>query len=104
MATADDVNAELMGANPPAGHHATILGEGGPAPYTAFTVQDKLSHTAHEVNFWLPARTLADLKSRSGKVDTTLGHAINAASYGDKVWQALELIAAKVGVDLSSIQ
>jgi hypothetical protein len=106
MATADDVSAELMGTNPPPGHHATVMFENGPAgfPYTAYSMQDKLSHASHEVTLFLPARTVADLVSRRGKNDTTLGHAINAASYGDKIWQALQLIAAKAGVDLSGIQ
>lgn len=104
MATADDVTAEVMGTNAPAGHHNTVMGEGGPAPYVGKTMQDKLSHIAHEVLFFLPARTLADLKSRRGKNDTTLGHSINAASYGDKIWQALEIIAAKVDADISGIK
>lgn len=106
MATADDVESEIMGTNPPPGHHATTMFENGPtgAPYVAYTVQDKLSHASHEVTLFLPARALADLVSRRGKNDTTLGHAINAASYGDKIWQALELLAAKAGVDLSGIQ
>jgi hypothetical protein len=46
MATADDVTAELLGTNPPANHHDTVMGEGGPNPYTGRTVQDKLSHVA----------------------------------------------------------
>lgn len=105
MANADDVAAEILGTNPPPGHHGTVCGDGGPAPYTAYTMQDKLSHIVHEVLFFLPQRTLADLKSRRGpRKDTTLGHAINAASYGDKIWQALEIIAAKVGADISQIQ
>lgn len=103
MATADDVAAEILGVNPPVNHHDVVMFENGPAPYIGHTMQDKLSHTAHEVTLFLPARNVADLVSRRGKNDTTLGHAINAASYGDKIWQALELIAAKVGVDLSGI-
>jgi hypothetical protein len=104
VATADDVTNEIMGSNAPVGHHNTVMGEGGPAPYVGKTMQDKLSHIAHEVMFFLPARNLGDLISRRGKRDTTLGHAINAASYGDKIWQALEIIAAKVDADISGVK
>lgn len=104
MATADDVASELMGTNPPPDHHATTMFENGPNPYVAHSMQDKLSHASHEVTLYLPARALAELKQRRGVVDTTLGHAINAASYGDKVWQALEIIAAHVGADISVVK
>jgi hypothetical protein len=88
MATADDVNAELLGTNDPPGHHACVMFENGPAGlggYVAFTLQDKVSHAAHEVTLWLPRRALKDqdlAPSNPRKMDTTLGHAIDAASFG----------------------
>lgn len=104
MATADDVTNELMGTNPPAGHHATVVGEGGPAPYTAYSLQDKVSHAVREVTLWLPRRALSVLTGKRGGVDTTLGHAIDAASYGDINYRVLAKIAASLKVDISDIQ
>lgn len=104
MATADDVTNELLGTNPPAGHHDLVVFKNMPMQTTIRTVQSKATFAADEVTKGLPERDLGDLKSRRGKSDTTLGHAINAASYGDKIWQALEVIAAKVGADISGIK
>lgn len=104
MASADEVAAELLGTNPPANHHDVVVGRGGPSPYTVRTVQSKVTETLKEVTLWLPRRTLAALVAKRGKTDTTLGHAIDAASYGDINYRILAKIAEKVGADISGIQ
>lgn len=106
MASAQEVQDEIMGANPPAGHHDTVMGDGGPAPYTGRTLQDKLSHVAHEVMFWLPRRMPSDpflQPDNAGKKDTTLGHAIDAASFGRLNFLILKRLAAKLDVDISDL-
>jgi hypothetical protein len=104
MPTADDVTAEIMGTNPPANHHDTVMGDGGPNPYTGRTMQDKLSHIAHEIMFWLPRRSVKDLQvDNVTKKDTTLGHSIDAASFGRVNFQILKRLADKAGVDISDL-
>lgn len=104
MATADDVTGEILGSNLPAGHHDTVMGDGGPNPYTGRTMQDKLSHIAHEIMFWLPRRSVKDLQTDNAtKKDTTLGHSIDAASFGRVNFQILERIAKKLDVDISDL-
>jgi hypothetical protein len=70
-------------------------------------MDDKLSHAAHEVTMWLPARTLKDglqeVLATPARPDTTLGHAINSASLGRVNHQILLRLAAKLGVDVSDI-
>ena len=84
-----------------------VIGRNGPKPYTAYTVDDKVSHTAHEVTMWLPARGLkdglADAIADPHRLDTTLGHAINAASLGRVNYEILVRLANKLGVDLSDL-
>jgi hypothetical protein len=84
-----------------------VIGRNGPKPYTAYTVDDKVSHTAHEVTMWLPARGLkdglADVIGDPHRLDTTLGHSINAASLGRVNYEILVRLAAKLGVDLSDL-
>jgi hypothetical protein len=84
-----------------------VIGRNGPKPYTAHTMDDKLSHAAHEVTMWLPARTLKDglqeVLATPARPDTTLGHAINSASLGRVNHQILLRLAAKLGVDVSDI-
>lgn len=109
MATAEDVQAEIMGTNPPPGHHATVMFENGPpglGGYVAYTMQDKLSHASHEVTLWLPRRALNDHDLQPAapqKLDTTLGHAIDAASFGRINYLILQRIAATLKVDISDI-
>jgi hypothetical protein len=84
-----------------------IIGRNGPKPYTAYSIDDKVSHTAHEVTMWLPARGLkdglADVIGDPHRLDTTLGHAINSASLGRVNYEILVRLAAKLGVDLSDL-
>jgi hypothetical protein len=84
-----------------------VIGRNGPKPYTAHTMDDKLSHAAHEVTMWLPARTLKDglqeVLATPARPDTTLGHAINAASLARVNHQILVRLAAKLGVDISDL-
>jgi hypothetical protein len=109
MASAQEVQDELLGANPPAGHHDTVMHENGPSflRHVAKTVQDKLSHAAHEVTLWLPRRTIGDNDlgiDKPNKVDTTLGHAIDAASFGRLNYLILKRLADKLDVDISDIR
>lgn len=109
MSTAQDVINELLGQNPPPGHHATVIYEHGSDPYVAFTVQDKLSHAAREVTLYLPGRSLQDkslaefLTTRT-RPDTALGHSINAASIARINCQILKRLADKLDVDIEDIQ
>jgi predicted chitinase len=85
----------------------TIIGRNGPKPHTAYSVDDKVSHTAHEVTMWLSGRSLRDglqdVIATPARLDTTLGHAINAASLGRVNYEILTRIAAKLGVDITDI-
>jgi hypothetical protein len=85
----------------------TIIGRNGPKPYTAYSIDDKVSHTAHEVTMWLSGRSLRDglqdVIATPARLDTTLGHAINAASLGRVNYEILTRIAAKLGVDITDI-
>lgn len=85
----------------------TIIGRNGPKPYTAYSLDDKVSHTAHEVTMWLPGRGLrdglADVVTNPARVDTTLGHAINAASLARVNYLILARLAAKMGVDIADV-
>jgi hypothetical protein len=106
MASPDEILAEVMGTNPPANHHNTVMGEGGPTPYTGHTMQDKLSHVAHEVTFYLPRRVPSDPWLRptdKSKKDTTLGHAIDAASFGRLNFLILQRICDKLDVDIADL-
>jgi hypothetical protein len=84
-----------------------IIGRNGPKPYTAYSLDDKLSHTAHEVTMWLPGRSLRDglqdVVASPARLDTTLGHSINAASLARVNYAILTRLAAKLGVDVSDI-
>lgn len=109
MATADDVASELLGTNPPTGHHKTVIHENGPAglSHNAYTVQDKVSQAAHEVTLWLPRRTLGDkdlAPDNSHKNDTALGHAIDAASFSRLAYLISVRIAEHLDVDISDIK
>jgi hypothetical protein len=106
MASADEILQEVMGTNPPANHHNTVMGEGGPTPYVGHTMQDKLSHVAHEVTYWLPRRTPTDPWLRpddTTKKETTLGHSIDAASFGRLNFAILKRIAAKLDVPIDDL-
>jgi hypothetical protein len=85
----------------------TIIGRNGPKPYTAYSIDDKVSHTAHEVTMWLPGRTLTDglreVIDNPTRPDTTLGHAINAASLARVNHLILTRLAAKMGVDVKDV-
>ena len=104
-ATAPAPNAPAA-ENNPAGIPC-IIGRNGPKPYTAYSVDDKVSHTAHETTMWLPARGLkdglADVIGDPHRLDTTLGHSINAASLARVNYAILTRLAAKLGVDLSDL-
>jgi hypothetical protein len=106
MASAEEILDEVMGTNPPANHHNTVMGDGGPAPYVGHTMQDKLSHVAHEVTYFLPRRVPTDPFLQPGnaaKRDTTLGHSIDAASFGRLNFLILQRIAAKLDVDIDDL-
>lgn len=104
MASAEDVASELLGSNLPAGHHDLVAFKGSGAEQTIRTVQAKVTYAADEVTKFLPQRSLVELKSREVKADSTLGNAINAASYGRILNAKLDLIAKALGVDVSSIK
>ncbi|MCC9182554.1 peptidoglycan DD-metalloendopeptidase family protein [Mycolicibacterium mageritense] len=95
---------EIMGVNDPANHHDVVIGEGGPNPSTVRTLQAKATAAAREVTLWLKRRPLAELISKRGETDTTLGHAIDAASYGDINYRILVKIADELDVDISDIK
>lgn len=101
MASAQEVQDEINGV---ANHHEVVMGEGGPSPRKARTLQDKATTAAREVTLWLPRRALAALREKAGKTDTTLGHAIDAASYGDINYRILAKIAKELNVDISDIK
>jgi hypothetical protein len=46
---------------------------------------------------------LQDVIATPARLDTTLGHAINAASLGRVNYEILTRIAAKLGVDITDI-
>jgi len=104
------IRSELLGqkygTNEPDPVHRALMHANGPKEYQhyAYTLQDKVTHAAKEITLWLPQRSIDDLKRRRGQVDTNLGHSINAASYGDKIWQAIERIAAALNVNISDIK
>jgi hypothetical protein len=72
-------------------------------------MQDKLSHASREVTLWLPGRTL-DHEALKGFIadptrkDTTLGHAINAASLARINYLILQRIAAQLQIPISDIR
>ncbi|QRZ05876.1 hypothetical protein [Mycolicibacterium austroafricanum] len=102
MANAQEVQDEINGV---ANHHVAVMGEGGPNPRKARTLQDKATTAAREVTLWLPRRALDVLRNKPHKgADTTLGHAIDAASYGDINYRILERIAKLLDVDISDIK
>jgi hypothetical protein len=96
-------------AAPPAAEGiATVIGRNGPKPYTAYSVDDKVSHTAHEVTMWLPGRTLRDAELAGfvrdpARADTSFGHSINAAALARVNHEILVRIAAKLGVDITDV-
>lgn len=106
MASAQEVSDELNGA---ANHHVATMGEGGPSPRKARTLQDKATTAAREVTLWLPGRTLdsPELVKLAGdpkRKDTTLGHAINAASLARVNHEILTRIADNLGIDIADIK
>lgn len=106
MASAQEVADEINGT---ANHHVAIMGEGGPNPRKARTLQDKATTAAREVTLWLPGRTLsspelAKLAADPTRKDTTLGHAINAASLARVNHEILVRIAAKLDVNIADIK
>jgi len=85
-----------------------LVGRNGPNPRTAETVEAMAGAAAHEVTMWLPGRRLtdeelSDLLADPQRLDTTLGHAINAASLARINYQLLAKIAARLGVDHGEI-
>ena len=109
MASALEVQEELMGTNTPANHHDTVMHENGPAHlrHVARTMQDKLSHAAHEVTLWLPRRTLGDddlQVDNPHKNATTLGHAVDGASFARLAYLIAVRIANKLDVDIRDIK
>jgi hypothetical protein len=84
-----------------------VIGRNGPKPYTARTMDDKLSHAAHEITMWLPGRSLKDglqdVVANPARPDTTLGHSINAASLARVNHLILVRLAEKLGVNISDI-
>lgn len=106
MATANEVQDELLGVNAPPNHHDVWIGAGGPSPRVARTLQDKATTAAKEATLYLPRRTPRDPFLRPDeeqKKDTTLGHAIDAASFGRINFLILKRIAAKLDIDISDL-
>lgn len=105
MATAQDVQNEVNGVADD-DHHAALMHEGGPKElqHVARSVQDKLTHAAREVTLWLPRRGLKTLRGKAKANDTTLGHAIDAASASLIALEVSLRVAKKVGADLSGIE
>ncbi len=106
MATAQDVANELNGVG---NHHAAVMGQNGPAPHTAYTLQDKTTHAAREVTLWLQGRSLdheaiQKFLDDPDRKDTTLGHAINAASLARVNHLILVKLAESLDVDISDIR
>lgn len=103
MATAADVTAEIMGTNAPANHHDVVVHRNGPGQRVARTVQDKITTAVAEITLWLPRRALSELRAKRGKVDTNLGHSIDAASASLLALEVALRVAKKVGADVSDI-
>lgn len=106
MATAQDVANELGGVG---NHHAAVMGKNGPSEYTAYSLQDKTTHAAKEVTLWLDGRSLEHeaiqkFLADPSRKDTTLGHAINAASLARVNHLILVKLAAALNVDISDIR
>jgi len=93
MANAQEVWDEIEGK---ANHHEAVMGENGPNPRIAKTLQDKATTAAHEVTLWLPGRDVETLLAQEDDNDTTLGHAIRAASWGYHNYRLLKAIDEKL--------
>lgn len=100
MASAQEVSDELNGVGD---HHAAKVHENGPLQRTARTVQDKVTTAVKEITLWLPRRTLRELRAKKGKVDTNLGHSIDAASASLLALEVALRVAEQVGADLDGI-
>lgn len=103
MASAQEVTDELLGTNAPQGHHDTVVHRNGPIQRVARTVQDKVTTAVAEITLWLPRRTLRDLRAKAGKVDTNLGHSIDAASASLLALEVALRIAENLDIDLDGI-
>ena len=106
MASAHEVSDEINGVG---NHHAAVMGAGGPSPRTAHTLQDKATTAAREVTLWLDGRSLDHeaiqaFLDNPGRKDTTLGHAINAASLARVNHLILVQLAEHLDVDISDIR
>lgn len=101
MANANDVINELNGADKLELHKARPAEYGGPEWTTR--VRRAVHAAAFELTLWMPRRSLKTLRAKQGKVDTALGHAIDAASYGAINTELLIAIAKKQGVDVAQV-
>ncbi|MGE2733865.1 C39 family peptidase [Mycolicibacterium vaccae] len=66
--------------------------------------RNALYRVLFETTFWQPRLPLARLRGKRGNKDTLLGHARDAASYGDVVDRKLDKIAAALDIDLSDVE
>jgi len=99
VATADDVQTQLVGTN----GDRVIVGFGGPTAHVVQSMQQKLSEAVGRPTRQEPFFYLQDLKNFKDVPLDSVDHAKAAHAWGHYIWQALEIIAAKVGADLSTI-
>lgn len=109
MASAQEVEAELLGTNAPAGHHDLVVHKGGPGQTTVRTVQAKVTFAADEGTKWLEGRSLdheaiKKFLADPNRKDTVLGHAINAASLARINHLILVRLAEAMDVNISGIK
>lgn len=103
MATANDVQAQLVGPAEPATVtlYENRTGPNTQPPATTASLRNALFTAAKEVTIWLPRRGIgvlkANLKTYSG-LDSTAGQATNAASWGVVNHLLLRAIGTKVGL------
>src|SRR5215207_2025848 len=66
-------------------------------------LRDSVRRIVFETTLWTPMISLAELVTQRGSRETTHGHALKAASYGDATIRNLGRIADKLDVDISDL-
>jgi len=69
------------------------------APRAPLGIRNAVFRILHESTLWLPRRSAKELSEKRGRKDTVLGHAVDAASYGELNYDLLVKIAKKLGVE-----
>lgn len=73
--------------------------EGLPGARTPMGIRNAVFRILREATMWLPRRSQAELDAKKSGRDTVLGHAIDAASYGQLNNELLQKIAKKLDIE-----